>query len=332
MLEDPAYFQLSYNSEQRFTRGQINSMFSKKTEGDEVKYVEMTYEEMMQQKVEREREERLLRIANRHKRMMGKPVEPIKTFRERSIPLPRKPRDVEEESIESDEPSKEEIDSEYSEESEDDNYSEPEYAYEIRRDDIFSKRMVNLSNEISIEGNIVYRFAKNQLELEGQWSIPNETVFERFSYKFETPAEGFKVDSDLGTFNLCIANLHCALMLDDQQLFKKVLEYISGSYAGFFLYFGKTIEERVDLQIVEGLSGIEMNGEGLNSLGSFKMSGKVEINRTTEEMKAANFDFDSEVINLGTFQSKKKYSEFNPRENSRVIKSYHHRRERRELY
>ena len=53
----------------------------------------------------------------------------------------------------------------------------------------------------------------------------------------------YDINSKKYILNLCSANIFEALLIPDFELFKYILNFLSGEYHGFFVYFGKTIED-----------------------------------------------------------------------------------------
>lgn len=124
---------------------------------------------------------------------------------------------------------------------------------------------------------------------------------------------------------LCSANLFECISVD--ALLKYCLDFLNGEYAGYFMYYGKTIEERMRLNLEIADSLVKCNGEGTNNLGTFNMEGYMKFYRSKKEMLEKN-NMDEPYIKLAEFNMTKIYNEFNSIENERVIKSYNHRRKK----
>ena len=129
--------------------------------------------------------------------------------------------------------------------------------------------------------------------------------------------------------NLCSANIFEALLIPDYELFKYILSFLSGEYHGFFVYFGKTIEDSFNLNFNFEDNQVRVSGRGKNNLGDFNIIGYVNF-FTMKEQLLNNNELESEVIKFGVIKFTRIYSEFNSNENNRVIKSYQHSRKKYE--
>ena len=129
--------------------------------------------------------------------------------------------------------------------------------------------------------------------------------------------------------NLCSANIFEALLIPDYELFKYILSFLSGEYHGFFVYFGKTIEDSFNLNFNFEDNQVRVSGSGKNNLGDFNIIGYVNF-FTMKEQLLNNNELESEVIKFGVIKFTRIYSEFNSNENNRVIKSYQHSRKKYE--
>ena len=129
--------------------------------------------------------------------------------------------------------------------------------------------------------------------------------------------------------NLCSANIFEVLLIPDYELFKYILTFLSGEYHGFFVYFGKTIEDSFNLNFNFEDNQVRVSGSGKNNLGDFNIIGYVNF-FTMKEQLLNNNDLESEVIKFGVIKFTRIYSEFNSNENNRVIKSYQHSRKKYE--
>jgi len=131
--------------------------------------------------------------------------------------------------------------------------------------------------------------------------------------------------------NLCSANIFEALLIPDYELFKYILSFLSGEYHGFFVYFGKTIEDYFNLNFNFEDNQVRVSGIGKNNLGDFNIIGFVNF-YTMKEQLLNNNDLDSEVIKFGMIKLTRIYNDFNSNENNRVIKSFQHSRKKYEDY
>ena len=127
--------------------------------------------------------------------------------------------------------------------------------------------------------------------------------------------------------NLCSANIFEALLIPDYELFKYILSFLSGEYHGFFVYFGKTIEDYFNLNFNYEDNQVRVSGSGKNNLGDFNIIGYVNF-FTMKEQLLNNNSLDSEVIKFGIIKLTRIYSDFNSNENNRVIKSFQHSRKK----
>jgi hypothetical protein len=196
-----------------------------------------------------------------------------------------------------------------------------------------------VQNDIILEGYLIYRYANNQIELEGNWYMSTDSsVKEKLSYLFvksndymeciipkddivkNTNNAGFKI-------KLCSANLLEAILINKQQVFESCLTFLTGEYSGYFMYYGKTLEDRIDLNLELHDSLVRVTGDGTNNLGNFSIIGYMNFFRSKDNIIEKN-ELDSEYIKLAEFKITKVYTAFNPNENYRVIKSFQHRRKR----
>ena len=131
--------------------------------------------------------------------------------------------------------------------------------------------------------------------------------------------------------NLCSANIFEALLIPDYELFKYILSFLSGEYHGFFVYFGKTIEDSFNLNFNYEDNQVRVSGSGKNNLGDFNIIGYVNF-FTMKDQLLNNNDIESEVIKFGMIKLTRIYSDFNSNENNRVIKSFQHSRKKYEEF
>jgi hypothetical protein len=164
----------------------------------------------------------------------------------------------------------------------------------------------NSGNDIVLEGNLIYRYLSNQIEFEGNWFMSlDQGVKERLSYlllknhefteclvncededeKSENDSENKynNKPSDSSYHNMkikiCSANLFECILINKAKIFNSVLEYLDSEYAGYFMYYGKTIEDRFNLSFELQDSLVKINGEGTNSLGNFSLIGYMNFYR-----------------------------------------------------
>jgi len=217
--------------------------------------------------------------------------------------------------------------------------------------DSFNERLMNFREEsqnhdVIMNGLLHYRYNLDQIELEGNWSMNNDMSRERFSYLFlrkndklscsikkeeiefnskneETSLSG----KDEFVVNVCSANLFEIIPIQHPSVFKVLLQYISGEYHGFFMYYEKTIEDRFVINFSLEDSQVRITGEGTNNLGNFNLIGYLNFFRSKDDILMKN-DVESEVVVLGEFKMSKIYNAFNPNENFRVIKSFQHRKKK----
>ena len=107
----------------------------------------------------------------------------------------------------------------------------------------------------------------------------------------------FDISTKKYILNLCSANIFEALLIPDFELFKYILSFLSGEYHGFFVYFGKTIEDNFNLNFNYEDNQVRVSGGGKNNLGDFNIIGYVNF-FTMKEQLLNNNDLESEVIKL----------------------------------
>lgn len=130
--------------------------------------------------------------------------------------------------------------------------------------------------DIVLEGNLIYRYSNNQIELDGNWFINNDNnTKERLSFLFMKSTEFTEciIDkesiyyenskSNMNDFKIkiCAANIFECLLINDLDVFQTILDFLSGEYAGYFMYYGKTIEDRVCLNLTYQDSLVRINGK-----------------------------------------------------------------------
>lgn len=189
-------------------------------------------------------------------------------------------------------------------------------------------------NEIVNEGYLIYRYSSNQIELDGNWYVVNDpSLKERVSYLFSgsqlTKPVPLVIENNETNVYICSANLIECLQLNI--LFKSCLEFLSGDYSGYFMYYSKTIEDRFKLELEIQDSLVKVFGNGSNSLGNFNLEGYMNFYRNKDVIKEKN-NIQDQIIKIAEFKINKIYTKFNPTENEKVIKSYNHRRKKNDNY
>ena len=192
----------------------------------------------------------------------------------------------------------------------------------------------NNSGEIINEGYLIYRYSSNQIELEGNWYVATDPNWkERVSYLFSgsqlTKQIPLSIENNETNVFMCSANLIECLQIDI--LFKSCLEFLTGDYSGYFMYYSKTIEERFKMNLDVQDSLVKVFGEGTNSLGNFNLSGYMNFYRNKEVIIEKN-NIEDQIIKIAEFKINKIYTMFNPSENEKVIKSYNHRRKKNDSF
>ena len=201
------------------------------------------------------------------------------------------------------------------------NYSYRNY-YDNSND--ISEKNDNVSQDIINEGYLLYRYSSNQIEIEGFWYVNDEPSYkERLSYLFSN-SNSIKhvimpIENNNVNVTICSANLIEDFSIDF--LFKECLNFLSGEYTGYFMYYSKTIEDRFQMNLSIEDSLVKLYGNGTNNLGAFNIDGYMNFFRTKEVLLEKN-KIEEPVIKLAEFKMKKVYNKFNPTENERVIKSY----------
>ncbi len=215
---------------------------------------------------------------------------------------------------------------------------------EEAEEEILAYEEDTIQNDIVLEGNLIYRYANNQVELEGLWYMSADPgTKEKFSYLFQNSndytdclirVEGDDLKEENFNIKICSPNIFELIAINRAGIFENVLKFLCGEYAGYFMYYGKTIEDRVNLTFNLEESLVRVNGsylitlgDGINNLGNFSTLGYMNFYRQKELLIEKN-DLNSEVIKLSEFKFTKVYTAFNPNENYRVIKSYQHRRKK----
>lgn len=93
-----------------------------------------------------------------------------------------------------------------------------------------------------------------------------------------TIAEEFQKDSSKDfPLIVCSANVFELILIPHEYIFKTVLNYLSGEYHGYFMYYHKTIEDRFYVNFNLDAGQVRINGEGTNNLGNFNVLGFVNF-------------------------------------------------------
>ncbi len=201
-------------------------------------------------------------------------------------------------------------------------------------DENYEENNNNNSNEIVNEGYLIYRYSSNQIELEGNWYVATDPMWkERVSYLYSGSQLTKQIpinieNNDINVF-MCSANLIECLQIDI--LFKACLEFLTGDYSGYFMYYSKTIEDRFKMNLDIQDSLVKVFGDGTNSLGNFNLSGYMNFFRNKDIIIEKN-NIEDQTIKIAEFKINKNYTIFNPSENEKVIKSYNHRRKKNDSF
>ena len=144
------------------------------------------------------------------------------------------------------------------------------------------------SSDVVMQGSILYRYELDQIELEGLWSISDDVTKESFSYLHLKDRQSLLCSVRISEIdfsgldnseysqnildkyasksreeyilNICSANLYESLLIPYSKIFSSVLNYLSGEYHGFFLYYNKTIEDRFDINFTLEDNQVRING------------------------------------------------------------------------
>ena len=158
----------------------------------------------------------------------------------------------------------------------------------------------NTNSDIINDGYLIYRYCSNQIELEGNWYVANDPSWkERISYLFsgsqKTKPISLSIENTEANINMCSANLVECIQLDI--LFNNCLEFLTGDYSGYFVYYSKTIEERFNIKLEIEDSLVKISGTGNNSLGNFNLTGYFNFFRNKEVIKEKN-NIEDQVIKI----------------------------------
>lgn len=178
--------------------------------------------------------------------------------------------------------------------SDEENFDSFESESQIER--ISYNQALREEDDIVMQGNLIYRFSLNQVELEGFWSMNNDGNRENFSYLYLREKERMICPVYIPTIkanssktnnskeqiflSICASNLHEAIIIPHNNVFNTILNFLSGEYHGFFMYYDKTIEDRFNLSMTMEDNQVRINGEGTNNLGNFNIIGYINFHTT----------------------------------------------------
>ena len=60
--------------------------------------------------------------------------------------------------------------------------------------------------------------------------------------------------------NICSANLFEAILIPNANIFNTVINYLTGEYHGFFMYYDKTIEDRFYINFILDDNQVRISG------------------------------------------------------------------------
>lgn len=189
---------------------------------------------------------------------------------------------------------------------------------------------INNTNDIS---NIINSNINNiTYDVNNNNNKETKQIHNNNTYKKKTDILFF-TSKDLENYepiDICINNLHELLLINNNQIFSEVLKFLSAEYSGYFIYFSKTVEDRFTLNLIEQNSSlVEIDGEGINSLGKFKIKGYVNFFRDRFDLLRNN-SMEDDFIRIAKIKMTRHYLVFNPNENERVIKSFTHRKRKKD--
>lgn len=193
-----------------------------------------------------------------------------------------------------------------------------------------------ISNEITFEGKLVYRFSLDQIELLGEWAPTvdwnNNQSHQSFAYllmkkdrilftiskyqiDFTHSAQSAHLFSESryftgDTFSLVVAsgNLIELLLIPSSSLLNHILLYLSGNYSGYFVNKSKTIEDGFFINFVFENNDTRIIGNGVNPFGEFHLNGEIKFVKSKEEIVSMNINNkDSDTISLGDICFKRTY-------------------------
>lgn len=188
------------------------------------------------------------------------------------------------------------------------------YESDLIEEKNFYDNQTGQEEDIIMQGKLLYRYSLNQIELEGFWTMNNDATREKFSYLFLKDKERLICPINFSEFNssqshqpsyanhqkttkhqfnsnsqnfkeqlflsICAANLHEAILIPHNNVFNTILNFLSGEYHGFFMYYDKTIEDRFNLNLNIDDNQVRISGEGTNNLGNFNILGYINFYTT----------------------------------------------------
>jgi hypothetical protein len=72
--------------------------------------------------------------------------------------------------------------------------------------------------------------------------------------------EGGEDRTKSSIIKVCSSNLFECIIINKYEVFNSVLNYLCGDYSGYFMYYGKTIEDKVSLSFSLEDSLVRING------------------------------------------------------------------------
>jgi hypothetical protein len=172
----------------------------------------------------------------------------------------------------------------------------------------------NLINEIIDNNNQnqnITQINKNDNENETNWTNLAKKVNETFE---NIEPEKIKCEDDNNKnkfpkiFNLTInsSNIHEIILIPHKHIFNTVLKYLSGEYHGYFLYFGKTIEDKfiLDMNLIEYIINENIEKESTNeNVINTEENKQNNINDDIKDIITSEIEFYASGINiLGEFE------------------------------
>lgn len=212
----------------------------------------------------------------------------------------------------------------------------------IKKNDLMYEKMEN--NELKNAKTNVCQ-PKSEVDCEGgHLNDNNENNLSSFIFPDVQPSNSidtgikkkdviFFTSKDLENYepiDICISNLHELIQINHNGIFNEILKFLSTEYAGYFVYFSKTIEDKFTLTLkAQDTSLIYIEGEGVNCLGKFKIKGYMNLFRDKVDLLRNN-NVEDDFIRIAKIKMSRHYLVFNPNENERVMKSFTHRKRRKD--
>lgn len=191
---------------------------------------------------------------------------------------------------------------------------------------------------MNICAKLIYSPSQERIEVKGNWSSKDEhkcTQYNKIEYilnktdkiiypihksfiqassQYEQQLKKSKKDVIL--LKISSSNLYGLLIIDDINLLKQILFYLSGKYSGYFLNKDKKgISDDVYLSFLlseDFENQILITGCGEDGIGKYTLSGLATFNRTKYEMIENNIHEDvNSSIHLGDISFNKYYSSYN---------------------